>query len=202
MKRSFSTPYAPPQNGQAERMWGILLRTMRITMAESGLSERFWTYAMDNAARLHNSLPSRKHRDFISPWEMLYGRQPDLGKFRVFGCQIWYFLPEHERSSKLGPRSVPGINLGIDPQRNGWIVYIPSLNRITTMYHGTFQEKKFMMFRGEETVLAPSPPSGIVDRAIFTAHGSHRVELWVADSSRRRDRKVCLRNAAAVITAI
>ena len=181
VKRSFSTPYAPPQNGQAERMWGILLRTMRITMAESGLSERFWTYAMDNAARLHNSLPSRKHRDFISPWEMLYGRQPDLGKFRVFGCQIWYFLPEHERSSKLGPRSVPGINLGIDPQRNGWIVYIPSLNRITTMYHGTFQEKKFMMFRGEETVLAPSPPSGIVGRATRPRH--HAAERHYSDGT-------------------
>ena len=40
VKRSFSVPYAPPQNAHAERMWGILLRTVRITIAESKISER------------------------------------------------------------------------------------------------------------------------------------------------------------------
>ena len=49
IKRSFSVPYAPPQNAHAERMWGILLRTMRICLAESGVHESFWTYAARHA---------------------------------------------------------------------------------------------------------------------------------------------------------
>ena len=69
IRRSFSVPYAPPLNAHAERMWGILLRTVRTTMAESGLPTKFWTYAMDNAASLHNSLPSLKHADSMSPIE-------------------------------------------------------------------------------------------------------------------------------------
>ena len=72
IKRSFSIPYAPPLNAHAERMWGILLRTVRMTLEESGLPLKFWTYAMDNAANLHNSLPSRRfpqHTDFKSPTE-------------------------------------------------------------------------------------------------------------------------------------
>ena len=134
VKRSFSVPYAPPQNAHAERMWGILLRTVRTTMAESELHERFWTYAMDNAVDLHNSLPSTKLLNSISPFEAKTGKKPNLGRFRVFGCVTWYMLPDHERSSKIGPRSVPAINLGCDPNRKGYILYIPSLNRITSGY--------------------------------------------------------------------
>ena len=47
--RSYSVPYAPPQNAQAERAWGILLRTTRILLAESGVSDQFWVYAIKHA---------------------------------------------------------------------------------------------------------------------------------------------------------
>ena len=83
VKRSFSVPYAPPQNAHAERMWGILLRTMRITIAESKISERFWTYAMQNAVRLHNSLPSTKLDNNMSPYQAFTGKLPNLGRFRA-----------------------------------------------------------------------------------------------------------------------
>ena len=33
VRRSFSIPYAPQTNAQAERIWSILLRSMRITLA-------------------------------------------------------------------------------------------------------------------------------------------------------------------------
>ena len=157
VKRSFSVPYAPPLNAHAERMWGILLRTIRTTMAESGLPTKFWTYAMDNAVTLHNSLPSMKHSNFKSPTEVLTGNLPDLGKFRVFGCVAWFFLPEHERSSKIGPRSVPAVNLGCDPERNGYLLYVPSLNRITSAYHVSFQERKFLTFSNKYVNVPPSP---------------------------------------------
>ena len=43
IKRSFSVPYAPPQNAHAERMWGILLKGVRTCLAESNVPERFLT---------------------------------------------------------------------------------------------------------------------------------------------------------------
>ena len=39
IRRGFSVPYAPPQNAAAERMWGILLRTTRIILAQSGVDQ-------------------------------------------------------------------------------------------------------------------------------------------------------------------
>lgn len=38
------------------------------------------------------------------------------------------------------------MHLGLDPQCNGYKVYIPHLNRITTAYHLTFQERKSLHF--------------------------------------------------------
>ena len=52
------------------------------------------------------------------------------------------------------------INLGCDPERNGWLVYIPQLNRISTMYHGSHQERKFMSWK-DDSVTAPALPSGL-----------------------------------------
>ena len=56
--RSFSTPYGPPTNAHAERMWGLLLRTTRILLVQSGVHESLWWYAVQQATMLHNYMPS------------------------------------------------------------------------------------------------------------------------------------------------
>ena len=112
-----------------------------------------------------------------SPYQAFTGKLPNLGRFRVFGCVAWYYLPEHERSSKIGPRALPAINLGCDPERNGWLVYIPQLNRITTMYHGSHQERKFMSWK-DDSVTAPALPSGLhhPPRRVHTEDRDHEHE--------------------------
>ena len=144
--RSFSVPYCPPQNAHAERMWGVILRSMRIMLAESGVHVSFWMYATRHACHLHNILPSSKLTGEKSPYEMKYQMKPDVDKLRVWGCQCWYFLPEHERTSKISARALPAEHLGRDYERNGYIVYVPDLNRITSAYHVSFQERKFLTF--------------------------------------------------------
>jgi len=47
------------------------------------------------------------------------------------------------------------VHLGLDPQRNGYLVYIPHLNRITTAFHLTFQERKFLNFTPHGIVNIP-----------------------------------------------
>lgn len=155
LNRSFSVPYAPPMNAHAERMWGIILRTMRIIIHASGVDESFWTYAASHATHLHNVLPSTRLAGEMSPYQAKYGMKPDVSNIRVWGCTCWYFLPEHERTSKIAPRAVPAVHLGLDPLRKGYIVYVPELNRITTAYHLTFQERKFLHFEPEGVINIP-----------------------------------------------
>ena len=140
--RSFSVPYAPPQNAQAERMWGLLLQPTRTMLAQARIDDAFWSYAMRHACQCHNVMPS--HTLPCTPWQMLTSNKPDVSKFRAWGCLVCYLIPYHERDSKVSPRAWPAVHLGFDPNRNGYLVYIPHKNRITTGYHVTFQEHRFL----------------------------------------------------------
>ena len=141
--RSFSVPYAPPQNAQAERMWGLLLQPIRIMLAQARIDDAFWSYAMRHACQCHNVMPAHNHLQ-CTPWQMLTGSKPDVSKFRAWGCLVWYLIPDHERDSKVSPRAWPAVHLGFDPNRHGYLVYIPNKNRITTGIHVTFQEHRFL----------------------------------------------------------
>ena len=155
VRRSFSVPYSPPTNAHAERMWSTILRPIRTMLAASHVHESFWPYAAAHATYLHNIMPSSRLAGEMSPYQALHGMKPDVSKVRVWGCTAWYLLPEHEVSSKVSPRALPAVHLGLDPVRKGYIVYIPELNRITTAYHVTFQERKFLTFSPNGVINAP-----------------------------------------------
>ena len=156
VRRSFGIPYAPPTNAHAERMWGILLRTTRILLAQSGVHESFWPYAVEQATLLHNILPSSKLPNEASPHEFITGKLPDVSKIRTWGCIVWYYLPEKDRQSKISPRAVPAVHLGYDSARSSYRVFVPSLNRITTAHHISFSETKFMMFTDDGIASMPN----------------------------------------------
>ena len=156
--RSFSVPYAPPQNSQAERMWGMLLRPVRTLLASARIDDAFWSYAIRHACQCHNVMPASSHKCTRTPWEALTGVKPDVSKFRVWGCLGWYLVPDHEIESKVSPRAWPAVHLGFDPLRNGYMVYIPHKNRITTGYHFTFQEHRFLKVTDEHVTGLPRIP--------------------------------------------
>ena len=155
VRRSFSVPYAPPTNAHAERMWATILKPMRTMLAASNVHESFWPYAAAHATYLHNIMPSTRLAGEISPYQAKYGMRPDVSKVRVWGCTAWHLLPKHELDNKISPRALPAVHLGLDPERKGYIVYIPELNRITTSYHVTFQERKFLDFTPNGVINIP-----------------------------------------------
>ena len=146
--RTFSVPYAPPTNVHAERAWGTVLRPTRVMIAACGLPQSFWPFAMHHAVHIHNSLPSRGLTPLRSPYEALTGKLPDLKPLKVFGCRCFTHLEgleEHPTGGKLNSTSVEGVHLGIDPKRRGWMVYVPSLRRVTTSRNVDFQEDRFRL---------------------------------------------------------
>ena len=132
IKRSFSVPYCPPQNAHAETMWRLLLKPVRIMLAQSAVHEKFWSYAILHACNVHNIMPSSKLPDEISPHQAVHGEPPDVSKFRVWGCICYYLVPDHELKSKLSPRAWAGVHLGFDAERKGYLIYIPHNNKIVT----------------------------------------------------------------------
>ena len=93
--RSFSVPYAPPQNAHAERMWGIILKCMRAIMYRARIHGSFWTYAAQHACYLHNILPTAKFTGAYSPYQIKFRSKPDVKHIKVWGCLCWYYLPAH-----------------------------------------------------------------------------------------------------------
>ena len=146
-KRGFTVPYCSPQNAQAERLWGILQRCIRIQLAHSGMPATFWHYAARHAMLLHNLLPRHSNVDHQSPYEAVHGTKPDFSYVRVWGCLSYCTLRnEADRDSRVAPTGVKAVHLGRDEYRRGWLVFIPSLNRITSSRDITFDEQRFLRF--------------------------------------------------------
>ena len=180
-RRGFTTPFLPPQNALAERLWGILLGPMRAAFAASDVPFEFWHYCARHINELHNSLPSSSLPNFVSPYECLFGDKPDLSKFRVWGCKCYFHLSDYDKrrldNHKLDSTAVSAIHLGFDPSRvRAYLTYIPSLNRVTTGFNVKFSEAQFIDLKVEEQgrVMLRRAPSDRKLNVIF----SHAVEPW------------------------
>ena len=140
IKRNITVPYNPVQNAYAERTWGTLLRKVRTCMHESGIPDRFWPYAVQQAALVHNVVVDENG---ISPYYRLHSEHFEYSRLHAFGCLCYYLVPEKERESKLSPTAMPAYYLGTDQDRNGHHVHIPALQRTTAAYHVVFNEHRF-----------------------------------------------------------
>ena len=103
-RRSYSVPYEPTRNANAERVWGILLRPTRHMMAHAGndtVKEGLWPFAMNQSALIHNSLASSGFHPPMAPLEMLTGTAPTLDIFKTMFCDAYAILQEDEIPTKV-----------------------------------------------------------------------------------------------------
>ena len=68
-------------------------------------------------------------------------------------------MPEKDRQSKLSPTALPGFYLGVDHDRNGHHVHIPSLERTTAAYHVVFNENRTYANEQRSKVYFDTPES-------------------------------------------
>jgi hypothetical protein len=143
------TPARTPElNGKAERLNGIILRGVRILLAESNLTELLWPFAATQVVAIHNRLVSRAHNPPISPFEFNRKRTPNLDKYKVWGCKCFVQLEKEERTKfgllKTDPTGMTAVHLGYDHTRRGYYVYVPQIKRYTTVRTIKFHETQFV----------------------------------------------------------
>jgi len=56
-----------------------------------------------------------------TPYELFTGRKPNLSFLRIWGCRAYVKL-ENKQVSALGPRSIPGIFVGYEPNSKAYRV--------------------------------------------------------------------------------
>nr|GFC62851.1 ribonuclease H-like domain-containing protein [Tanacetum cinerariifolium] len=87
IKREFSVPRTPQQNGIAERKNRTLIEAARTLLADSLLPIPFWAEAVNTACYVQNMvLVTKPHNK--TPYELLHGRLPSIGFMRPFGCPV------------------------------------------------------------------------------------------------------------------
>nr|GEU70706.1 putative ribonuclease H-like domain-containing protein [Tanacetum cinerariifolium] len=87
IKREFSVPRTPQQNGIAEWKNRTLIEAARTMLADSLLPIPFWAEAVNTACYVQNRvLVTKLHNKTI--YELLLGRTPSIGFMRPFGCPV------------------------------------------------------------------------------------------------------------------
>nr|GEX56073.1 hypothetical protein [Tanacetum cinerariifolium] len=85
IKREFSVPGTPQQNGIAKRKNRTLTEAARTMLADFLLPFPFWAEAVNTACYVQNRVLVTKPQNKI-PYELLLGRIPSIGFMRPFGC--------------------------------------------------------------------------------------------------------------------
>nr|GEX00642.1 reverse transcriptase domain-containing protein [Tanacetum cinerariifolium] len=95
IKREFSVPRTPQQNGIAERKNKTLIEAARTLLADSLLPIPFWAEAVNTACYVQNRvLVTKPHNK--TPYELLHGRLPsfqDTKKAREEGTHTYVLFP-------------------------------------------------------------------------------------------------------------
>ena len=139
IKRQFTVPKTPEQNGVAERMNRTLVEMARCMMHGAGLSPSYWAEAVCTAAFTRNRCSTQSLNN-ITPYEMWTGRRPNLRQMRTFGCTAYAHIPKDERH-KMDSKMVRCVFIGYDLQRKGYRLYIPERKRVMVSRDVIFDER-------------------------------------------------------------
>ena len=97
IRQTCTTTDKPSHNGKVERVNQTIMAITRSIMEDCQLSVRYWNYAVQYATMIYNYTPL-KAIGGVSPYKKLYGKEPNVNKLKVFGCNVVYVLPDKERS--------------------------------------------------------------------------------------------------------
>ncbi len=107
IRQEFTIPHTPQQNGVAERGWRTIFEMARAMLKENNLGDEWWGRAIKTAAYIRNRCLTSATDEKKTPYELCYGKKPDLSELRIFGCQVYAHEPK-EKYYKLGDRAKPG----------------------------------------------------------------------------------------------
>lgn len=123
MTPRYAEPNCHQHNGMAERANLTLEQRTRALLISSGLPSRLWNFAAKTAAYLYNRTP-HSSLGFVTPYEIFYGRKPNLKHIRIFGSRAFTLNEKIPRGKKVEPRATRQYLVGYTP--TGYITCNPT----------------------------------------------------------------------------
>lgn len=112
-------PHTSHQNGTVERKHRYIVEMGLMLLAHAFVPITFWDHSFATSLYLINRLSSPNSPKFNSPFQALYGKEPDYKPLKVFGCAYFALLRPYNKH-KLQLRSQECVYHGISPQHKGF----------------------------------------------------------------------------------
>ena len=151
----FTCPHTSQQNSASERKHRHIVDMALSLISHCSLPFTYWPYAFSTAVFLINRLPS-VIRNYVSPWQLLFGNDPNYKSFKTFGCACYPLLRPYS-SHKFSLRSTQCVFPGYATNAKGYLCLDPISSRLYTSRHVVFDETTFPFSNSSHST--SSPPS-------------------------------------------
>ena len=128
IKREFTVPYNPKQNGVAERKNRSIVGVAKAMLHDQGLPLFLWAEACNIAVYLQNRSPHCALGN-VTLEEAFTGEKPHVGHLRIFGCLTYSYIPKQQRM-KLEPMAKKGTFMDYSKTSKAYRSFIPSKRRV------------------------------------------------------------------------
>nr|GFB26002.1 retrovirus-related Pol polyprotein from transposon TNT 1-94 [Tanacetum cinerariifolium] len=140
IKREFSVPRTPQQNGIAEKKNRTLIEAARTMLADSLLPIPFWAEAINIACYVQNRvLVTKPHNK--TPYDLLHGRTPSISYMRPFGCPVT-ILNTLDPLGKFEGKVDEGFLVGYSVNSKAFRVFNSRTRIVQETLHVNFLENK------------------------------------------------------------
>nr|GEW48865.1 putative ribonuclease H-like domain-containing protein [Tanacetum cinerariifolium] len=140
IKKEFSVPRTPQQNGIAERKNKTLIEAAKTMLADSLLPIPFWMEAVNTACYVQNRVLMTKPHNKTS-YELLHGRTPSIGFMRPFGCPVT-ILNTLDSVGKFDGKVDEGFLVGYSVSSKAFRVFTSRTRIVQETLHVNFLENK------------------------------------------------------------
>ncbi|KAD7116749.1 hypothetical protein E3N88_04017 [Mikania micrantha] len=138
IKRQYSIPRTPKQNGVVERKNRTLIEAARTMLADSGLPLTFWAEAVNTACYVQNRVLVNQ-RWLKTPYEVLHTLTPLISFFRAFGCPC-YILNTKDPLKKFDSKVDAGYFVGYSSTCKAYRVFNCRTKIVEETLHVKFNE--------------------------------------------------------------
>ena len=160
-----TVPYCSAQNGIVERSHYTLRDMVRSMLVHSRLSKQYWGAALLYATEICNVMPHPDAKQETTPHEIVFGKKPNMSKFKVFGCDA-YAVSKGKYRNKLEPRSKRYIFVGLAENQKGWKLQDPETLTVSVHRDVIFHEDMFTHSNSDTGVYNFRPEDFLTDTPI------------------------------------
>jgi len=168
IRREWTTPYNPEQNGVAKRKNRTIVEVARAMMYDHDMPKFLWAEACNTIVYVQKRT-THQALGKITPEKVFIGKMPEVSDFRIFGSLAYCLIPEEKRK-KLDQIAEKGYLVGYSENAKAYKIYLPGSKKVVVrrdvkiMEDRAFRKSREMPSEEqsrEEPLVKPLQPTGV-----------------------------------------